>query len=71
MGKVNYSYAKRQQELKKQKKRQEKLQRKQDKKLEKQVDEFGVEIEGSETGEPEIEESLSAENDGQISSSED
>ncbi|MDC7220697.1 MAG: hypothetical protein PQJ59_12245 [Spirochaetales bacterium] len=36
MGKVNYSYAKRQQELKKQKKRQEKLQRKQDRKLEKQ-----------------------------------
>lgn len=32
MAKTNYSYAKRQQELKKQKKRQEKLQRKLDKK---------------------------------------
>ena len=38
MAKTNYSYEKRQQELKKQKKRQEKLQKKRDKKLQKNAD---------------------------------
>jgi hypothetical protein len=38
MAKTNYSYEKRQQELKKQKKRQEKLQRKLDKKKQKDSD---------------------------------
>lgn len=37
MAKTNYSYEKRQQELKKQKKRQEKLKKKQEKKVQKDV----------------------------------
>lgn len=62
MARTNYSYEKRQQELKKKKKREEKLKRKQDKKLGKEDGMLDPDSEQMEVSEDESDSVITAEN---------